>query len=102
FADDSSQLDPGGREILRFAANVYKAGAPGTVQVTGYADPAGSPGYNQRLSLRRANAVAAELTRDGVSRGAIMVSGAGETTSGPTPGQDRRVEIVFGGPTPSS
>jgi outer membrane protein OmpA-like peptidoglycan-associated protein len=102
FDDNSSRLDPGGREILRFAASAYKPGPAGPVQITGYADPAGSAGYNQRLSLRRANVVAAELARDGVPRKAIMVSGAGETSSGPTPGQDRRVEIVFGGPPPSS
>jgi OmpA-OmpF porin, OOP family len=102
FDDNSSRLDPGGREILRFAANAYKAGAPGAIQVTGYADPAGSVGYNQRLSMRRANVVRAELVRDGVPRNLIVVSGAGETTTGPTPGQDRRVEIVLGGPPPSS
>ena len=102
FNDNSSQLDPGGREILRFAANAYQTGAPGGVQVTGYADPAGSAGYNQRLSLRRARAVASELAKDGVPRNAIAVSGAGETSGGPTPGRDRRVEVVFGGPPPSS
>lgn len=102
FDDNSSRLDPGGREILRFAANSFKAGAPGGIQVTGYADPAGSERYNQRLSLRRANVVAAELARGGVPRSTIVVSGAGETSSGPTPGRERRVEIVFGGPPPSS
>jgi OmpA-OmpF porin, OOP family len=102
FDDNSWRLDPGGREILRFAANAYKAGSPGAVQVTGYADPAGPAGYNQRLSLRRARVVAAELAKDGVPRNAIVVSGAGETSSGATPGQDRRVEILLGGPPPSS
>ena len=102
FDDNSWRLDPGGREILRFAANAYKAGSPGGIQVTGYADPAGSAGYNQRLSLRRARMVAAELARDGIPRNAIVVSGAGETSSGATPGQDRRVEVMLGGPPPSS
>jgi outer membrane protein OmpA-like peptidoglycan-associated protein len=102
FDDNSSRLDPGGREILRFAANAYKAGSPGAVQVTGYADPAGSAGYNQRLSLRRANAVASELAKDGVPRNAMVLSGAGETSTGATPGQDRRVVVILGGPPPSS
>src|ERR1700674_225099 len=61
FDYNGSRLDPAGKEILRFAANTYKAGPPGTVLVTGYADPAGSAGYNQRLSLRRANTVARVL-----------------------------------------
>jgi outer membrane protein OmpA-like peptidoglycan-associated protein len=102
FDDNSSRLDPGGREILRFAANAYKSGSPGSLQVTGYADPAGSAGYNQRLSLRRANVVAVELARDGAPRNAMVVSGAGETSGGATPGQDRRVVILLGGPPPSS
>jgi OOP family OmpA-OmpF porin len=95
-------LDPGAREILRFAANSYKSGAPAGVQVTGYADPAGSVGYNQRLSLRRANAVASELAQDGVPRNAMVLNGAGETSTGATPGQDRRVLVILGGPPPSS
>ena len=80
-----------------------KAGTPGGVQVTGYADPAGSAGYNQRLSLRRASdRWLSELAQDGVPRNAIVVSGAGETSSGADPGQDRRVEVMLGGPPPSS
>lgn len=102
FDYNSSRLDPAGSEILRFAADAYKAGTPGTVQVTGYADPAGSAGYNQRLSLRRANAVAGALAQDGVPQSALVVSGNGETSSGPTPGQDRRVDVTLGGPPPAS
>jgi OOP family OmpA-OmpF porin len=102
FDYNGSRLDPAGKEILRFAANTYKAGPPGTVLVTGYADPAGSAGYNQRLSLRRANTVASVLVQDGVPQPALVVSGNGETSSGPTPGQDRRVDVVLGGPGPTS
>jgi outer membrane protein OmpA-like peptidoglycan-associated protein len=46
FDYNSSRLDPTGREILRFAADRYRAGTPATVQVTGYTDPSGSAGYN--------------------------------------------------------
>jgi OmpA-OmpF porin, OOP family len=102
FDYNSTQRDPGAREILRFAGSAYKAGTPTAVQVTGFADPSGSAGYNQRLSLRRANAVATELAQDGVPQRALMVSGDGETTSGSTPGADRRVEIVLGAPPPAS
>jgi OmpA-OmpF porin, OOP family len=100
FDDNSSRLDPGAREIVRFAAEAYRAGSPATVQVTGYADPAGTTRYNQRLSLRRANVVAAGLAQNGVPRNALAVSGNGETSDAPTPGQDRRVGIVIGGPPP--
>ena len=74
---------------------------PVQIQVTGFADRSGSPGYNQRLSERRANAVAAALTRLGVPRNEMMVSGRGEndnrvpTADGVREPQNRRVEIVF-------
>jgi len=102
FDYNSAGLGPAAHEVVKFAADTYKAGAPATVQVTGYADPAGSAGYNQRLSLRRANAVAAELQSDGVPQSALVVNGQGETSNGPTPGQDRRVDVILGGPPPTS
>jgi OOP family OmpA-OmpF porin len=102
FDYNSSQLSPAGREVVRFAADNYKARPPSSVQVTGYTDPSGSAGYNQRLSLRRANAVAAELQSDGVPQSALVVSGQGESSNEPTPGQDRRVEVTVGAPPAAS
>ncbi|HMD66559.1 MAG TPA: OmpA family protein [Stellaceae bacterium] len=104
FDYNSSRLGPEGREIVRLAADGYKAGAPSNVQITGFADPSGSAGYNQRLSLKRASIVAATLVEDGVPRSSLVVSGDGETSSGGSPGQDRRVDVILGGPpaAPSS
>jgi OmpA-OmpF porin, OOP family len=102
FDYNSSQLTPAAREVVRFVADGYKARPPGPVQVTGYTDPSGSAGYNQRLSLRRANAVAAELQSDGVPQSALVVSGQGESSNEPTPGQDRRVDVTVGGAPPTS
>lgn len=102
FDYNSSRLSPAGTEIVGLAAGAYEAGAPSSVQVTGYASPPGSAGYNQRLSLRRANAVAAQLQRDGVPQAALVVSGQGETSSAPTPGQNQRVAIIIGGPPPAA
>jgi outer membrane protein OmpA-like peptidoglycan-associated protein len=102
FDYNSSQLGPAGREVVRFAADAYKARPPAPVQVVGYTDPSGSAGYNQRLSLRRANAVAAELQSDGVPQSALVVSEQGESSKEPTPGQDRRVDVTVGGPAPAS
>jgi outer membrane protein OmpA-like peptidoglycan-associated protein len=102
FDYNSSRLGPAGREVAKLAADAYKTGTPSSVQVTGYTDPSGSAGYNQRLSLRRANAVAAELQSDGVSQTALVVSGQGESSNEPTPGQDRRVDVTVGGPPPAS
>jgi outer membrane protein OmpA-like peptidoglycan-associated protein len=102
FDYNSSQLGSAAREVVRFAADAYKARPPSPVQVTGYTDPSGSAGYNQRLSLRRANAVAGELQSDGVPQSALVVSGQGESSKEPTPGQDRRVDVTVGGPPPAS
>ena len=85
---------------MQQAAAAYKSGAPVQLQVTGYTDASGSVGYNQRLSERRANAVAEALARQGVARNDMMVSGRGEndnrvpTADGIREPQNRRVEIT--------
>ena len=69
--------------------------------MAGHADRSGSAQYNQRLSQRRADAVAAELVARGVPRNIIMVSAYGEsrplvpTADGVREPQNRRVEIVL-------
>ena len=100
FDWDRADITPAGMEIVRQAATAYKAGGSVRLQVTGYTDLSGSAGYNQRLSVRRANNVANALAALGVSRGDMMVSGRGEsdprvpTPQGVREPQNRRVEIV--------
>ena len=101
FDWDRYNITPEGQQILVLAANQYKSGAPVRIQVTGYTDLSGSAGYNQRLSERRANAVAAALERLGVPRSDMVVTGRGmndprvPTPLGVREPQNRRVEIVF-------
>jgi len=101
FDWDRADITPAGMEIVRQAANGYKAGGSVRIQVTGYTDLSGSPGYNQRLSERRANNVANALAKLGVARSDMAVSGRGEndprapTAPGVREAQNRRVEIVF-------
>jgi OmpA-OmpF porin, OOP family len=102
FDYNSSLLSPSGREIIRLAADSYKSGNPASVQVTGFASPPGSAGYNKRLSLKRASVVAATLVDDGVPRSSLTVSGDGETSSGGSPGQDQRVDVTLGSPPPAA
>jgi outer membrane protein OmpA-like peptidoglycan-associated protein len=89
-----------GQAIIQQAADAYRAGAPVQIQVTGYTDRSGSPGYNQRLSERRANNVAKALAALGVPKTQMAVSGRGEndnrvpTAPGVREPQNRRVEIV--------
>ncbi len=101
FDWDRADITPAGMDIVRQAANAYKAGGSVRIQVTGYTDLSGSPGYNQRLSVRRANNVANALANMGVARSDMAVSGRGEndprvpTAQGVREPQNRRVEIVF-------
>jgi OmpA-OmpF porin, OOP family len=101
FDWDRADITPAGMAIVQQAANAYKAGGSVRIQVTGYTDLSGSAGYNQRLSVRRANNVATALAKLGVARSDMAVSGRGEndprvpTPQGVREPQNRRVEIVF-------
>jgi outer membrane protein OmpA-like peptidoglycan-associated protein len=100
FDWDRDTITPEGRTIIQQAAHAFQAGGMVQIQVTGYADRSGSPGYNQRLSERRANNVAGALAGMGVPRGQMTVSGRGEndnrvpTADGVREPQNRRVEIT--------
>jgi OmpA-OmpF porin, OOP family len=101
FDWDKYNITPEGQQIIALAAQQYKAGGSVRLQVTGYTDLSGSAGYNQRLSERRANAVANALAALGVARTDMVVTGRGmndprvPTAPGVREPQNRRVEIVF-------
>ncbi len=101
FDWDKYNITHEGMQILQAAAAQYKAGGSVRLQVTGYTDLSGSAGYNQRLSERRANAVANALAGMGVARSDMVVTGRGmndprvPTPLGVREPQNRRVEIMF-------
>lgn len=101
FDWDKYAVTPAGMQIIREAAAAWREGAPVRIHVNGYTDSSGSPGYNLRLSLRRANAVARALERFGVPGGDLVVRGVGErhlrvpTAPGMREPQNRRVEIIW-------
>jgi OOP family OmpA-OmpF porin len=101
FDWDRDTITREGMEIIRQAADTWRAGGSVQIQVTGYTDASGSVGYNQRLSERRANNVANAMMRFGVPREQMLVSGRGKndqrvpTADGVREPQNRRVEIVF-------
>jgi OmpA-OmpF porin, OOP family len=101
FDWDKYNITPEGQQIIALAAQQYKSGGSVRLQVTGYTDLSGSAGYNQRLSERRANAVANALAALGVARTDMVVTGRGmndprvPTAPGVREPQNRRVEIVF-------
>jgi OmpA-OmpF porin, OOP family len=101
FDWDKYNITPEGEQIIQVAAQQYKAGGSVKLQVTGFTDTTGSYAYNQRLSERRANAVATRLAALGVARSDMAVSGRSfndlrvPTPLGVREPQNRRVEILF-------
>ena len=101
FDWDRADLTARAREIIKEAATNAQRANVTRIEVAGHADRSGDAAYNQRLSQRRAEAVAAQLVRDGVARGAISVQAFGEsrplvpTADNVREPQNRRVEIVL-------
>jgi OmpA-OmpF porin, OOP family len=79
FDFNKSTLTPAAHEIVRQAAAAAKQGATAHLNLVGHTDTVGSTNYNDALSLRRAEAVRAELVRDGVASDQIATSGRGES-----------------------
>ena len=104
FGLDSAVLSASGEaELRKLAAYINELGSSaGDIDVIGHTCNLGSEMYNQDLSLRRAEAVAAFLVQQGVASDLIDVSGMGE--SSPVASNDtrtgrsenRRVEIQIG------
>jgi outer membrane protein OmpA-like peptidoglycan-associated protein/outer membrane protein W len=79
FDWDKATLTDRARSIIKEAADNSTHVQYTRIEVNGYTDTSGTPQYNQGLSIRRAQAVAAELVHDGVPQGAITAQGFGET-----------------------
>ncbi len=100
FDWNKADLTDRARQIIGEAAGARGTGVT-RIEVNGFTDRSGSDQYNQGLSVRRANAVAAELVRRGVPRNEIMTRGFGEanplvpTADGVREPQNRRVEIIL-------
>ena len=101
FDWDRADLTDRARQIIAEAAENSRRVQVTRIEVAGHADRSGDAAYNQRLSQRRADTVAAELVRRGVQRSAITVQAFGEsrplvpTADGVREPQNRRVEIVL-------
>jgi outer membrane autotransporter protein len=101
FYWDKADLTDRARQIVAEAAANSRKVQLTRIAVDGYADTSGTHRYNQRLSVRRAQAVADELERDGVPRDVIDIHGFGDThllvPTGPgvRNAHNRRVEIIF-------
>jgi outer membrane protein OmpA-like peptidoglycan-associated protein len=104
FETGSVKISPQDQQKIATAAKLAKDNYIQQICVTGFADKQGDAKMNQVLSQRRAEAVAAELRKNGVGQGSVVVNAAGEpggTAFGSFSGAsaassaDRRVEIRF-------
>lgn len=107
FDWDKADLTPAAKKVVANAAANSGHVALTRIEVNGYTDnSAAHPGargaeYNHALSVRRANAVAAELVKYGVQKDVIDIHGYGEehqlVATGPNTreAQNRRVEIIL-------
>jgi outer membrane protein OmpA-like peptidoglycan-associated protein len=101
FAFDKATLTPEAETTLNDIVADIKGRELGGITVGGHTDTAGPPEYNMQLSQRRANAVAGQLTKEGIPAQIITTEAFGETqlavpTPPDTPNQaNRRATIDF-------
>jgi len=101
FDFNKSTITPEAKAIITQAVAAAKAKQKVTVQITGHTDTVGSAKYNDALSMKRAEAVKAEMIAGGLPGDEIGVSGAGfskplvPTGPGVREPQNRRAEIVL-------
>ena len=101
FATNSADLNASFFDVLNSVAMVANEFEQTVIEVAGHTDNTGSDQYNQQLSERRANAVAAYLRTRNVRDDRLITVGEGEarpiasndTVDGRQ--QNRRVEITF-------
>ena len=99
FDFNSASLRSSAQQSLRDMAGVFDKYGNTTISVQGYTDSIGSAGYNQRLSVRRADRVASYLESLGTRSGRLETVGYGESqprsTNATASGRqsNRRVEI---------
>lgn len=99
FEFDSAELTPEAMNIIGLAATAARQAGSCKITVTGHTDTSGSQAYNENLSQRRAQNVAAALVSDGIAEGEIVVQWRGEaqplvpTGDGVKEAQNRRVTI---------
>ena len=79
FAVDSARIKPGFEPTLQKVGDIMYRYPETRIRVVGHTDSTGSDTYNQSLSLKRADAVAAYLRAEGVSSDRLETEGRGES-----------------------
>ena len=79
FDFDKAVLKPEGKAKLDDLASKVKAINLEVIIAVGHTDSVGSDAYNQKLSIRRAEAVKAYLVSKGIDKSRVYTEGKGET-----------------------
>ena len=101
FDFDQSDLNAGANSILDAAAAESKKRDLKAINLIGHTDASGSNSYNDKLSMRRANAAREALIQRGVDPSIIVTNHRGEnellveTADGVREPANRRTEITF-------
>jgi outer membrane protein OmpA-like peptidoglycan-associated protein len=101
FEFDKAYLKRESLDILDKLVKIMKGDPSLRVEVRGHTDSTGDSGYNQKLSERRADAVAEYMIKNGISPERLRSTGFGETrplSSNDTAegrGRNRRTEFFF-------
>lgn len=102
FDHDSAEIRASAMQVLWEATQVATKLQPATIRVNGFTDGSGRRPYNQKLSDRRAAAVAVQLVKLGI-RVTVMAKGHGadqqvaKAKATRKDARDRRVELTFEG-----
>jgi len=97
FQFDSSKTD-GPQPTMQTLVNCMLTGPlkGKAILLVGHTDPRGTPQYNEKLGLERAERVKRYLVANGVDADRVQTSSVGEEEASPSPAdwpKDRRVEI---------
>jgi outer membrane protein OmpA-like peptidoglycan-associated protein len=101
FATDSADLSAGFYEVLNSVTTVLNEFEQTVIEIAGHTDSTGTDAYNQQLSQRRAESVAAYLRTRNVLPDRMITVGMGEgrpIATNDTPDgrqQNRRVELTL-------
>jgi len=101
FATDGAELKPGAQLSIQKLAAYLKEHPQRQIVIEGHTDSQGPKGYNQQLSLKRAQAVETALLAQGVRADRMTTRGLGEdypiapNTTSAGRQENRRVEILI-------
>ncbi|MEZ5932913.1 MAG: OmpA family protein [Alphaproteobacteria bacterium] len=99
FALDSAELDESDQAMLNDIIAAVKESGPAKIVVRGHTDRSGADTYNEALSKKRAETVAAALVAAGIPSDTVRTMGMGETApaveteDGVTMRQNRRAAV---------